>query len=349
MTKQKKYILSIGLFLLLFGITFFYIFSNYSVTDFIETLKRCNPIFIGFAFLCVLAYLGMNCIFLKKIFHLFETKISWIQALGYTCTEIYFSAVTPSSTGGQPIELIYMARDHIPYRKSTIVVLINTILYKLAIVLLGVVSILCFPNLLLNHGILFNTLMLIGMGLNIFVILFFSLLVFSKKIPNRLIHFFLKVLIKLHIVKKEKEVEKKQEMENALKDYQKCSELTKKNPKLFLKLFSLILLQRIFLFSISFLIYRAFGLNEYSFLPLVALQIGVNQAIDSVPFPGGVMVGEGLTYQINTMIFGSTFALSSMLLVRGISFYFLILFSSFVYLCYHISGVRKEKQHDRSL
>ncbi len=343
MTKQKKYILSIGFFLLLFGITFFYIFSNYSITEFIQTLKQCNPIFIGFAFLCVLSYLLMNCIFLKRIFNLFETKINWKQALGYTCTEIYFSAVTPSSTGGQPIELIYMARDHIPYRKSTIVVLINTILYKLVIVLLGVVSIICFPKLLLNNGILFNTLMLIGMSLNVLVILFFSLLVFSKKIPNHLIHIFLKILVKLHFIKKEKEPEKKQEMETALKDYQKCSELTKQNPKLFLKLFSIILLQRFFLFSISYLIYRSFGLHHYSFLSLLALQIGVNQAIDSVPFPGGVMVGEGLTYQINTMVFGSSFALSSMLLVRGISFYFLILFSSIVYLCYHISGIRKEK------
>lgn len=341
MKNRKKYLLSIGFFLLLFFSTFFYIFSKYSFTTFWDSLKQCQLGFILLAFACVFLYLFFNCLFLRKIFSFFQVPISYMQALAYSCTEVYFSAVTPSSTGGQPVEMIYMARDGIPYRKSTLVILINTILYKLVIILLGVVSVLFIPNLLLTNGWIFNCLMLLGIVLNILVILFFSFLIFSRNLPKKLLGCFLNILEFFHLLKAENRPEKEEKFQEALKDYQECAKLTKSHPLFFLQLFGILFCQRISLFFVSFFVYRSFGLYSYGILSLLAMQIGVTLAIDSVPFPGGVMVGEGLTYQINTLIYGETLALSSMLLVRGISFYFLVFMSSIVYALYHVFGTRR--------
>ncbi|MCI8467366.1 MAG: flippase-like domain-containing protein [Bacilli bacterium] len=347
MKRIKRYFLSIGLFILLFFTTFYFIFSKYSFQDFLKTLTTCDLTYITLAFLCIIFYLALGTIFMKQLFASFGVKISNFQSLCYNCIEIYFSAVTPSSTGGQPVEAYYMARDEIPYRKSTVVILINTILYKSVIVLLGVTGMLIFPKLIFQNGWLFTTLMLGGLILNIIVILLFSFLIYSDTLPKKIMKLGIRLLSFFHLLKPEEQQKKTEELDEVLKDYHACAEFTKNNPKIMLKSFIMIFFQRLSQFMISYFIYRAFRLSGYSFLAIIFLQVAITQATDCVPFPGGVMVGETLTYQINSLIYGVNLAFSSMLLLRGISFYFLVFLSSIFFVIYHFIGGKKK--HDRNL
>ncbi len=341
MKQLKKYMLSFGLFIFLFCITCYFIFSKYPLQDFLNSLKPCNPIDIVLAFSCIFFYLLLGTLFLKSIMKVLKCPITFLKSLCYNCIEIYFSAITPSSTGGQPAEIYYMMKDNIPFEKSTIAIFVNTILYKLVIVLLLCISIILFPHKTLQNGVLFTFLMFLGMFLNLVVVSFFSCLLFSKKIPRIIIYGSITLLKKLHIIKEETQIKFNQKAENILKEYQNYAKFIQDNPKLLFKSFALITMQRISLFSISYFIYHSFGLREYNYFEIVFLQIAITSAIDSVPSPGGVMIGEGLTFQINTLIYGSTFALSSMLLLRGISFYFLVLICSILYAYHHLIGRKK--------
>lgn len=347
MKKIKRYFLSIGLFIALFIATFYFIFSKYSLTEFFTTLKSCDLKYICLAFICILFYLFLGSLFMKKLFAAFNVKISYLQSLCYNCIEIYFSAVTPSSTGGQPVEAYYMARDKIPYRKSTLVILINTILYKSVIVLLGVAGMIVFPNLIFQNGWIFTSLMLGGLILNVTVILLFSFLIYSNTLPKKIMKLGLHLLSFFHLLKKEDHQKKKEEIDLVLKDYHDCADFTKKHPIIILKSFIIILCQRLTQFLISYFIYKAFHLNGYSFIAILFLQVAITQATDCVPFPGGVMVGETLTLQINKLIYGANYAFSSMLLLRGISFYFLVFLSSILFVIYHFIGGKKK--YDRNL
>lgn len=342
MKKIRRYFLSIGIFVVLFFITFLYIFKQYSFEEFLNTLASCNKWYILGAFFMLLIYLALGAQFMKKLFQAFGVKISFFQSLCYNCIEVYFSAVTPSSTGGQPVEAYYMSKDSIPYRKSTVVILLNTVLYKTAIVLLGIIGMLLFPALIFQNGWLFTTLMLGGLFINIFVIFFFSCLIYSKKLPPKILNAGINLLSFLHLLTKEQKKKKQEEIESVMKDYHACAEFTKSHPEVIGKSFFLILLQRISLFLISIFIYKSFGLNEYNLIAIFFLQVAITQATDCVPFPGGVMAGESLTYQINTLIYGSTLACSSMLLLRGISFYTLVLISSILFVIYHFKTLRKK-------
>lgn len=347
MKKVKRYFLSIGLFIALFIATFYFIFSKYSFQDFLNTLTTCDLKYIFFAFGCLILYLGFGLLFTKKLFACFGIKISSFQSLCYNCIEIYFSAVTPSSTGGQPVEAYYMARDKIPYRKSTVVILLNTILYKSVIVLLGVTGMIIFPKLIFQNGWLFTTLMLGGLIINIAVILLFSFLIYSDTLPKKIMKLGIRILTFFHLLKPDERKKKTLELDEVLKDYHACAEFTKNNPSVMLKSFGLIFCQRISQFLISYFIYRAFHLNGYSLLAILFLQVAITQATDCVPFPGGVMVGESLTFQINALIYGASLALSSMLLLRGISFYCLVFISSIIFVIYHFVGGKKN--NDRNL
>ncbi len=333
MKNKKNYFLSIFFFFVLFGITFVYIFSKYSWRDLLISLQNCQKGYILGALGCVFIYLICGSIFLKRLCKAFQIPISFFQSFCYNCIEIYFAAITPSSTGGQPVEIYYMAKDKIPYQKSTVAILINTILYKLTICLFGVIGMLCIPKLIFMHGFLFTSLMFLGLFLNILAISFFLCLIYFKKLPQKMIHFGINVLAFFKLLKDKEQ--KKEQASNALKEYHECAYIFKTKPKLIGSSLAIIILQRIFLFSVSFLIYRSFGLTNYDFVTIFFLQVAITLAIDSVPFPGGVMIGETLTLQVNRFIYGSTLAFSSMILLRGISFYFLIFISSIFFVIYH--------------
>lgn len=337
--KKKKYIFSILLFLVLLFGTYYFILKNYSLAEFINSIKECNPIYIVLGFVCLLFYTFFASFYLKRTLYHFGKKINWYQAFGYHFTEVYFSAITPSSLGGQPVQMVEMSKDKIPYRINSVVVLLNSLLYKVALILLAIVACVMYFKELFSQSSLFCWLVSLGFITTILVIGLFSLLIYSKKLLPKIIEFGFKILEKIHLLKNKKELEKK--LEEAMKGYSSCAEFTKKHPRVLLEGLLILIGQRISLLLISFMIYKAFGLQSMTVLELVAFQIAITLASDFMPFPGGVVVSEGLLLEINQMIYGGALATSAMILLRGISFYVLVIFSGLFYLWFHFKKRKK--------
>lgn len=51
---------------------------------------------------------------------------------------IFYSGITPSATGGQPVQLYYMNKDGNKGSDSTIVLMTVAVIYKIVLVVLGV-------------------------------------------------------------------------------------------------------------------------------------------------------------------------------------------------------------------
>ena len=139
MKNIKKYVFSAILFVVLIFGTYYFILKDYSLTDFMQSLQYCNPKVLVWAFVLLFSYAFFHCLYLKRMFFHLGYKINWYQALGYIMTEVYFSAITPSSMGGQPVEMMEMSKDKIPYRVNSVVILLNTLLYKVALVVLALI------------------------------------------------------------------------------------------------------------------------------------------------------------------------------------------------------------------
>jgi len=306
---------------------------------FLDSLEACNPKFVILGFGCLVCYVFFASFYLKRTLYHFGKKISWYQAFGYHFTEVYFSAITPSSLGGQPVQMVEMNKDKIPYRINSVVVLLNSLLYKVALILLAIVAFVFYKNELFSQSPLFCWLVSLGFITTLLVIGLFFLLIYSKKLIPKIAHYTLLFLEKIHLIKKRKELEEK--LEEAMKGYAACAEFTKSHKKVLVEGLLILLGQRISLLSISYMIYLAFGLQSLSFFELVAFQIGITLASDFMPFPGGVVVSEGLLLEINQMIYGSVLATSGMILLRGISFYFIVIFSGIFYLWFHFKKRKK--------
>ena len=51
----------------------------------------------------------------------------------------FFSCITPSASGGQPMQIYFMKKDKLPIPVTTLVLMIVTITYKAVLVVIGIV------------------------------------------------------------------------------------------------------------------------------------------------------------------------------------------------------------------
>lgn len=340
--KKKQYIISIILFIALIAGTYFFILKDYSFQDFISSLSNCNMLYIILSFFCVVSYSFFAALYNKRMMFHFKKKINWYQSFGYLFTEIFFSAVTPSSIGGQPVQMIEMKKDGITYQKNSVVVLLDTILYKIGLIFIATLGFILYFNDLFNQNKIFIWLFIIGYVTTIILIIFMLLLVYSKTLIPKIIRTLINVGHKLHIIKNKDKLNKK--LDDAIIGYQDCAKFTKDNPKVLFEGFIILLLQRISLLSISYFIYRSFGLNDLKMFEIISFQACLTLACDFVPTPGGVAVSEGLLAEINKFIYSNSFATSAIILVRGISFYIYVLFCGIFYIFFHF--IKRKKATD---
>lgn len=341
MKSKKKYIILITIFILLIVGTYYFILKDYSILEFKNSLQNCNITYIIISFICVFLFAFFGALFLKRMLKHFKKKISWFQAFGYLTTEVYFSGITPSSTGGQPVQMYEMNKDKILVRTSGIVVLLNTILYKVALILLALILVPIYLKNIFHINTLFNYLIILGTITNILVIILFIAIVYSKKTLPNIINKLISFANKIHLIKdKQKQQTKFQE---AIQGYKKCAKLTKEKPLILLEGLIYMILQRLSILSVSYFIYLSFGLNTMSALELIAFQICITLASDFIPLPGGVGISETLLLKINKFIYGVSLATSSMILLRGISFYIFIILAGIFYLIFHFSKRQKRE------
>ena len=296
--------------------------------------QKCEPHILILGVFLMGFYVFWAAIFLKRMLNHFGKKMTLFQAIGYVCTENYFSAITPSSMGGQPVEMYEMSKDGIPYRINSLIILLNTILYKMALLLLALILFPFYASLLFHTNQLFTILVLFGFATTLLVVFLFLLMVYSKKIFPKFIFNLIHLGSKMHFIKNEEA--KKKALKQALEDYQKCAKITKEKPKILLEGLFYMLMQRLSLLSVSYVVYLSFPLEGYSLFSLIAFQVGITLASDFVPFPGGVVVSENLLLKVNEAIYGPTYKASAMILLRSINFYLFVLISALFYSIFHL-------------
>ena len=99
---------------------------------------------------------------MKIILGTLNTKISVIKGIFYTVIEFFFSGITPSSTGGQPVQLYYMTVDKIPMRKSYITLILNTVFFKLILAILGILVLVFNNSFIMNTHYVYKVFFVIG-------------------------------------------------------------------------------------------------------------------------------------------------------------------------------------------
>lgn len=310
---------------------------KFSFGQFMEYLRNSDKFWLCCAFAGMLGFILFEALSLKTILRGLSYRKSFLKNTGYSVADIYFSAITPSATGGQPASAYLMMRDKIPGSVTTVSLLINLMMYAVSIVILGVLCFLVRPGLFFSFDVFPRVLILVGIGVQIGLSLLFLLLI---KKGNLLCSFACKCLhlgAKLHLVHNVAKKEKK--LRKSLESYTMCAEMSRGKYKMFA--FSLLfnILQRSSQIAVTVFTYLATGGSARNIVDVFSLQSYVVLGAAYIPIPGGMGVTEYLMINClsNYMTSGrlsaedAELAASNLgLLSRAISFYSCVLLCGFI-------------------
>ena len=339
MKDKKKLLMNFIFFSLLFIGTYYIIFKDQDIYSLVENLKHVNLVYIFIGFMLMICFYLLEAINVKNILNSFGEKITLKKTFNSTLIGAFFSAITPASSGGQPMQVYYLSKkDGIKVSHSTLALLIHLLGHQFSIVSIGIICALLNP-------IIFETklmyLFIIGTSFNLIVLLLYFVLIFSNKITNKLVNL-AKRIIKLLKLNNYKEIDKK--INDELKLFHESSKYIKNHRKEFFKAMFIAILQVLSNYSVAYFVYRSFGLNDFSFLYIISLQAILFCTVSCIPLPGSVGISETVFLIIYSLIYPEMLLHNALLLHRGVSFYIFVLINLIVVLVNSIK-ISKRDSH----
>lgn len=337
--NKKKYLFLLLLFVVILIATYYSIFNKDSIKYIISSVKQTNFSYVLLCFLIVVLYFVLQGIYMKIILSILNKKIKLRKGILYSMVEFYFSGITPSALGGQPVQLYYMTKDKVPVRKSYIVLLLATINFKIILLILGIFVLIFKSNYVFDYSGIYIFFFILGFIVDIITTVICYMLIFKQKYIKGIIEWFKKIGSKIKFLKKKTD---SIDTNQFLKDYRyEIMQLKSKKRYIFLA-FIITFIQRLLLFSIAYVVYRSLGFNKLSYFDLVLIQVSVQIAIEALPLPGGTGLSEKAFQTIFITAFGVGFADLAMILTRTFSFYVPLILSGVVLLLVFMIKKRKK-------
>ena len=148
--SARKQIFNILFLLVLIGITLFILLTSNRELNF-ENIKKfilgCNPWLIAVAFVCMLLFIGFEGMSLHLISRRLGHKNKLYSSMVYSAADVYYSALTPSASGGQPASAYYMVKDGMDTGTATFALVFNLIAYTSAILVIGAFAFILRPHM----------------------------------------------------------------------------------------------------------------------------------------------------------------------------------------------------------
>ena len=334
MKKTKKLLRNLIIFILLIVLTFYIILKDQNISEILNVLSSVKKEFIIIAIICMCLFMICEAINIGRTLKALNEKSSFLKNLKYALIGFFFSSITPAASGGQPMQIYYMHKDKISVANSTLALLINLTCVQIVTISVALIS------LIFNYEYLNGALIgffILGITLNLSALALLLISIFSKRMTKGIINIVIKILKFFKI----KNIEGKQEkLENELTKYQGSATYIKTNKLLILKALITTYIQYMLYYSISYWVYRSFGLTEYNILEILSMQSVVYATVSGIPSPGAVGVSEGAFIEIFKSVYSKTMVNGAMLLSRGVNFYLFVIISSVVV---GINAIRDKK------
>lgn len=332
---RKFYSETPRVFLLVMFLTFYTLFSGKNLGEIANAVSKMSVGYLvpaaalAIFFVCAEGYMIWYLLQAMKANRRKEGS-SLIRCIQYSFIGFFYSGITPSATGGQPVQLYYMSKDGNRGSDSTVVLMTVAVVYKFVLVILGAAILLFWYRPLYSELGKFFPLYLFGLLLNVILVVVIAGIMLMPNIMLRCALFFEKLFVKMSILKpSEKRPEKIHEF---IGSYQNAVSWlrTHKGKLLFIVLVTF--LQRCSVFLLTYMVYLGFGLHGTGMMKVILLQAAVYIAVDMLPLPGAQGITELMYQTVFAHVFTGTYLIPSMLVSRGINFYFLLIVSLIIVL-----------------
>ena len=348
--KRLKYILSILFLVALIVATLIILFTKYDINEILKNLEGLDIKYIIIGIMLMFVYILFEGIAMKIILRALGERVSVWDNFVYSAIDYYFCAVTPSATGGQPMVAYYMKKDKVPLAKTTLVLLINTALFKIVLMTLSIIAVICCYEYVFD-SVLMTVLFFLGFAINIFLVFMCFLGAFNRRGVEKLGNWLIIFLRRFRIVKKP--LGARRLLRVKMDEYQEGGRLILKHKGHMALALGANFIQRLSMFAMSYCVYLAFlpilpaEYASFGFINLFAIQVIIALSVDSLPLPGGVGISEFLYLSLFGVIYGTEMMVASaMMVTRAVSFYIPLIVTMLIFIGKHVSVLLKSRKRE---
>lgn len=289
----------------------------------IESMSNLDARWMLRAALSITVYLLLRAATVQYYLWREGVRISPLNALNVTLIGQFYSAITPSASGGQPLQVLTMRQMGVPVSTATATVSVKFIGFQLAFMLTG-------GALWVTHIQAVNAqlkgvryLVVVGYLINAALMVLVALTMRKSRAVERMVEGLVRLGARMRLVRDAEKTAAKALA--ALEDYRGALKRLVDRPFDALVIFLLSCLQVLFLMGVIVCVYRAFGLSGTSAGDLLTLQLLLFITAAFVPLPGAAGAQEGGFYLFFQGVFPARHILAAMLCWRFFTYYLLLL------------------------
>lgn len=263
----------------------------------------------------------------------------------YGAADIYFSAITPSATGGQPAAAYFMMRDGIPGAAATVMLLMNLVMFTVSIVVFGGLTVLTSYDLFIRFSLVSKVLIILGFLIISGLGCVFLLLLRKSHILYNICDKVIRFLGKIRIMKRTDYY--RDRMKTIISEYKDCSKTIRSQKGLIIEVFILNMLQRASQIATIVLVYLSAGYGIDTAGKVWHIQNYTVLGSNCVPIPGAMGVADYIMldgYSMIPEVYGSEAEME--LICRSVSFYFCIVVCAIIILAGYFSRKMKLKNKE---
>ncbi|MCR5590022.1 MAG: flippase-like domain-containing protein [Lachnospiraceae bacterium] len=297
--------------------------KDYSLKDFLNYFKEGNTFWITMAIVCMICFILFEGLAILIVLKAFGHRRAINKGIVYSAADIYFSAITPSASGGQPASAFFMMADGVPAAVSAVALLLNLVMYTASIMTIGIIAVILRPGLFIDFSIPSKILIIIGYLILGTLIVFIILLIKREDWVHAIGTFTIRVFGKIKIIRNPDRFRNK--LDRITNEYRECAEMIDGHRGMLVICFILNFLQRSLQICVSAMLFLAGGGSAAG-----AVDVWVTHAFsvigsNCVPVPGAIGVIDFLLVDGMKNLMSEQDAISLELASRGISFYVCVL------------------------
>lgn len=318
-TNKKMTLINFVFIIIIFSGLLIYMIKVDGIDNIILTLKSVDYKWVILGMICLIIHWVCEAVNLhipiKKMYkgHKFKESVR-VSMIG-----LLFNNITPFASGGQPMQAYELTKTGKRVSDSLSALVIKFIISQIALVTSTIVIILFqfkfFETLIQDY----MWIAIVGVIVNIIAIVIAILTGTKKKIVERITIPIVRFLGKIHILKHPEKTEEK--VKASIDNFAKQFKIIKTEKKMVLKMFVVAVIQGLAYYSITYMVYRAFGNTGITFWQIIPTQAILLLIMMFIPTPGSGLGAEGGFYLLFNKIFKEGTINMSILFWRIYTFY----------------------------
>lgn len=316
---MKKYLINIGVIIIISLLTIGVLLGNTSIGQFNTWRNQMVPLWLLIAFICIVLYWGFETLIQNLLVkRMYKRNHLW-NSFKVVMTGHFFNAITPFASGGQPMQAITMVKQGVPIGTSASILLLKFIIYQIILTLYSLIVLILQLKFFANNVNGFIYLSIGGFFINTIIVGILIYIAVMKDKTKKIGFFCIKKLHQLKLIKRvnyyRRTIIKQVNLFN-----RSISEI-QHNVALIIRITVLTVLQLTCYFLIPFAVYRALGLGGTHVFVMISAAALIAMISSFIPVPGGSGVAEGSFFVLFQLFFPTTILPVAILCWRIITFY----------------------------